>query len=250
MTRNRQSVRHKKVWGEIAELGRLLAADKKRSIPKIQDGWMDRLLNLVAPKDHASRSYRYLARKIEEDLPVGRKSRTLIFTSPCPAGLVAETLMMFSYFLQDELDCKVLMVDGTFRQDGLSRRFMSGVYPGFMDLLYGNEGLEPGDLILSTGRKNIFLLPSGNSPKAGFSSLNPEKIKSLIHRLEGEFNYLLIQQGSILRDTRYLPFTSLADRILLLVEEGETRVAELEECQRLFREYKLSNVRLVMSRPR
>lgn len=250
MTGNRQSARQKKILAEITDLGRLLATDKKLSIPKIQDGWMGRLLNLVAPKDHASRSYRYLARKIEEDLSASRKSHALIFTSPCSAELVADTLMMFSYFLQDELDCKVLMVDGTFRQDALGLRFMPGVYPGFMDLLYGNEALEPGDLIVPTGRKNIFLLPSGNSPKAGFSSLNPEKIKSLIRQLEVGFDYILIQQGSILRDTRYLPFTSLVDRILLLVEEGETLVTELEECQRLFREYKLSNVRLVMSRPR
>lgn len=250
MTVNRQSARQKKILGEITDLGRLLAADKKLSIPKMQDGWMGNLLNFFAPKDPASRSYRYLARKIEEDLGDECKSRTLILTSPCSADLVADTLMMFSYFLQDELDCKVLMVDGTFRKDGLSRRFMPGVYPGFMDLLYGNEALEADDLVVPTGRRNIFMLPSGNSPKSGFSSLNPEKVKSLLRQLESGFDYILIQQGSILRDTRYLPFTSMVDRILLLVEEGETLVSELEECQRLFQEYRLSNVRLVMSRPR
>lgn len=250
MTRNTQFTRQKKAWGELAELKRLFPADKKLSIPKMYDGWIGKLMKLIAPKDPASRSYRYLARKIEEELSGSHAGRTLIFTSPCTAGLVADTLMMFSYFLQDELDCNVLVIDGTFRYDGLSERFMHKGSPGLMDLLYGNNELNPADLIRPTDKKNIFLLPSGSAPKARFPSLRSEKIKSLIRQLEGQFKYILIQQGSILKDTRYLLFTSLVDRIFLLVEEGETLVSELEECQRLFREYKLSNVRLVMSRPR
>lgn len=248
MTRNRQTAREKKVWGEVTELRSRLAG-KKLSIPEIYDGWVEKLMKLIGPKGPASRSYRYLARKIEEDLPGRSKGRTLIFTSPGSADLVSDTLMMFSYFLQDELDCNVLIIDGTFRKDGLSKRLMHEESAGLMDLVYGNGTLATDDLIKPTDKNNIFLLPLGNTPKTRFSSPNPEKLKSLLRQFESRFDYVLIQQGSILRDTRYLLFTALADRIFLLVEEGETLVSELEECQRLFREYRLSNVRLIMSRP-
>ena len=61
-----------------------------------------------------------------------------------------------------------------------------------------------------------------------------------------QFDFILIQQGSITLDTRYLMFAQLADLVLLCCEEGATLVSEFEACQEIFREYEVENVGVIL----
>lgn len=218
------------------------------SVSGVYNGWVDRLLQFVEPREPASRSYRYLARRIEQDLAHKGTTRLLAFTSPDAAELTTDALLMFACSLQDELGCRVLLVDATFRKEGLSGRLGCAAAPGLMDLLYSGR-YQPDDLIQPTAKRDISVLPAGGAPQDGFLPLNPERIQPLLTTLSGRFDYILIQHGSILKDTRYLLFAKLVDLIVLLVEEGGTLVTELESCQKLFRSHGLGNVRLVLSKP-
>lgn len=215
---------------------------------RVEGGLAWRLMRLFRTRTPASKSYRYLARQIEADLPAGERSRCIAVGSPASMRMNTESLLMFAYFLQDELGCRVLLVDGTFSAEGVGAALGHSDAPGFLDLLYnGNYALDKA--ILPTSRRNISLLPAGRPPKDGFLPLRAEHIDPLLGALRERFDYVLIQQGSLLKDTRHLVLAGATDLALLLVEEGVTRVSEMEDCQTLLRDYQIANYRFVISRP-
>lgn len=216
-------------------------------MPKSRPGWLVRILSVFGQRDPASRSYRYLARKIDLSMPSREDGRTIVLTSPGSLKVCTETLLMFSYILQDEIGCKVLLVDATFRDDGVGARLGHRLAPGFMELLYNDEH-DLDALLQSTERRNIHILPAGRPTGEVLPPLGLDRIRPVLDAACERFDYVLIQQGSVLGDTRYLPIARAADLILLLVEDGTTPVEELEECQRLFREHQVSNIRVVMSK--
>lgn len=180
-------------------------------------------------------------------MPSGEHGRTIVLTSPGSMKVGTETMLMFSHVLQDEIGCKVLLVDATFRDDGVGARLGHRLAPGFMELLYNDEhNLD--SLVQSTERRNIHILPAGRPTGEVLPPLGPDRIKPVLDAACEQFDYVLIQQGSVLGDTRYLPIARAVDLILLLVEDGVTPVEELEECQRLLREHQVSNIRVVMSK--
>jgi hypothetical protein len=210
--------------------------------------WKERLAQHRNGKLPASRSYRYLARQISEELPCDEGGRTIVVSSLGPLELSNETLLMFAYFMRDELDCSILIVDGTFREGGVGTRLGHSGAPGFLDLVYGNERWL-GELVRPTPRRGIFALPVGRAPPLPVLPIQDENIAALFSEARRSFDYVLVQQTSILEDTRYLLCTNSADLILLLIDEGVTPVEELERCKKVFRDYQISNVRLVLSTP-
>jgi len=198
----------------------------------------------------ASRSYRYLARQIDNDLAQIKGGRTIAFSSTQSLSFSTETTLMFSFFLQDELDSKVLIVDGIFRSGGVGSRLGYSENPGLLNYLYQKKSRWQ-DYVCNTQRESMSVLPSGvlGVSDNGFYSLDPDKVGSMVREAKEKFDYILIQQGSPLEDTRYLHFTAMTDMVVLLAEEGITMVEDLESCQKFFKDYQISNVRLVISKP-
>lgn len=212
----------------------------------IGDWWKERVGRWRSAKFPASRSYRYLARQIMAELPHDQGGRTILVSSLGPLELSNETLLMFSYFMRDELGCSILLVDGTFREGGISARLGHNGAPGFLDLVYGNQRWL-GELVRPTQRRGIFTLPVGRAPAYPPLPIQDTNIASLFEEARRSFDYVLLQQTCILEDTRYLLCASSADLILLLIDEGVTPLDELERCKKVFRDYQISNVRLVLS---
>jgi len=116
-----------------------------------------------------------------------------------------------------------------------------------MELLYNDEHNQD-SLVHTTGRQDIHILPAGRLSGKILPSLEPNRVRPILETACELYDYVLIQQGSILGDTRYVPIIKAVDLILLLVEDGVTPVEELEQCQRLFHDYQVSNIRVVMSK--
>jgi Mrp family chromosome partitioning ATPase len=210
--------------------------------------WKERTSQRRGNKLPASRSYRYLARQIASERPYAEGGRTILVSSLVPLELSNETLLMFAYFMRDELGCSILLVDGTFREGGIGARLGHNGAPGFLDLVYGNERWA-GELVRPTQRRGIFALPVGRPPPLPVLPIQEENIATLFREVRRSFDYVLVQQTSILDDTRYLRCAGDADLILLLIDEGVTSSEELERCKKVFRDYQIANVRLVLSTP-
>lgn len=217
-------------------------------MPANRAGWLDRILRVFDQRAPASRSFRYLARKIELDMPKGEDGHAIIITSPGSIKVNTDTLLMFSYVIQDEIGCKVLLVDATFRDDGIGARLGYQSAPGFMEMLYDDDDDERDPLVRATERKNISILPAGRLTGKALPPLAPDRVRLVLEAMRKRFDYVLIQQGSVLGDTRYVSIARSVDLVLLLVEDGVTPVRELERCQRLLHDHQVSNFRVVMSK--
>ena len=197
----------------------------------------------------AALSYRYLARQIDIDLPRTGGGRTILLSSSVPAAASNEAMLMFSHALAEELGVRILLVDGTFSAEGVGSALGHDGATGLMDLVY--DGVhDPLDAIQETPRHNISLLPAGR-PRSGRPMPIPgDRVARLYEQLCGRFDYVLVQQGSITADTRYLVSAAKADLILVLVEEGVTPVDELDRCLEVFRSHQILGIRLVLCEPR
>jgi len=158
-------------------------------------------------------------------------------------------MLMLSFFIADELGRRVLMVDATLRQSGVGATLGHQDAPGMLDVMYGSD-CRLKDLIVSTVRRNISLIPGGRLPLNPRLVLRADRIADFFAEARREFDYVLVQQTAISDDTRYLDFVGEADLTLILVAEGSTLVDELGKCTTVFRDHDVSNVRVVMTTPK
>ena len=207
--------------------------------------WIRDFIDTVTRTKPASISYRYLARHIAVRFEDNERTKCIVFSSADWLTVSNDVLLMVAYFLHTELNTRVLLVDGSFRDDGVSDRFGFTQEAGLSECLY-ESGHTLSHYIKPTANPGVFVLPAG---KLSDQAKHPVEAQSFLSRLEklNQFDYVLIQQGPIVLDTRYLTFAQSADLVLLYVREGSTLVSELKECQKIFRDYKIQNVGLIIS---
>jgi Mrp family chromosome partitioning ATPase len=211
---------------------------------------LGRLLRPRSADSPALLSYRFLARQIEMDLPLEDGSgRTILMSSSVPPASSNEAMLLFSYALAEELGSRILLVDSTFGDAGVGAILGHVGAPGVIDLLYGTEHALT-DLVLPTKRHNISVLPAGRPRIGRLLPIEADRVVSLYEPLCNRFDYILVQQGPISEDTRYLAFATKADLVVLMVEEGVTQVDELDRSLDVFRNHQITNIRLVLCAPR
>ena len=217
-----------------------------KRIGKLAKRLSQRVQAFLPQKKLASKTYRFLARQIVSDLAGIESTPKIVFSSTGDLDLNSEILLMLAYFLQDEYGCNVLLIDGTFRKGGISDRLGINNPVGFMDYLCG-EHWKPNPLITGTANKNIFVMPAGSTPFLGPQFLERGLLESRLQTAARGFRYLFLQQDCILNDSRYLGLNQVCDLVLLHAVERETRLQELEECQKLYEDQMIHNVRLILS---
>jgi len=197
-------------------------------------------------KELASRSYRFLARQLAKDVAGVEGAPKIVVSSTGSLELSSEILLMLAYFLQDEFRCRILLVDGTFRQGGISHRLGIANPLGFMDYLCSKD-CQPETLIVPTGNKNVFVMPSGSGLSMDQQLVERDQISARLNRASRSFAYVIVQQDRILNDSRYLVFNEIADLVLLHAVEQKTRQNDLELCQKVYEDHSIHGVRLVLS---
>lgn len=221
-----------------------------QSTTRLVGTWTKRLYRrvstLLTNRKFASTTYRFLARQIATDLKGMEGTPKIVFSSTGDLALNSEILLMLAYFMQDELSCNVLLIDGTFRKGGISERLGLNNPIGFMDYLC-SEHWTPNPLIASTVNSNVFVIPAGNTPSLRAEPLGRPLVESRLDEAAKGFSYVFIQQDAIVRDTRYLVFNEVADMVLLHAVERETRLHDLETCQKVYEDHQIHGVRLILS---
>lgn len=211
--------------------------------------WLPLMRRARSPESPAALSYRFLARQINIDLPRTHGGRTILLSSSVPPAASNEAMLMFSHALAEELGVRVLLVDATFGGEGIGHVLGHDGAPGLMDLVYDSP-FAPSEVIQGTSRHNISVMPAGRARIGRPLPVEIDRVAEIYQQLCGRFDYVLVQQGSIIADTRYLVCAAKADLILVLVEEGVTPVDELDRSLEVFRGHQISSVRLVLCEPR
>lgn len=191
-----------------------------------------------------SLAFRHLARRIGTARSDGRRTATILLSALCDAAPANDTMLMFAAMLQDELGGRLLIIDATLRNDGVSTALGMAGAPGLSETRADvpSAALE---MIQPLPRRSVYLLPAGRRPDTSDAATLP----TLLPLLSRRFDHILIQQHAIFGDTRYLPSAAAADLVLLLAEEGNSRMRDLARCRDTFRANAIDRVGLLLALP-
>jgi Mrp family chromosome partitioning ATPase len=195
-----------------------------------------------SPPANASTSFRFLARRIGNDLPAD-DGRTIVLSSLVDGPSSGETASMLAWYLRDELACDVLVIDGGFRDGALSAHFGLQDSPGLLNSIRSGSKFQDHAKRIAEG---ISLLPvgTGSSETQNFDSA---LVARLLKAAQEKWPYVVVLHGPVGSDTRFVAFGAMADLVLLLAEEGGTRLAEVEAANELYHQNGIAGVQLLMT---
>ncbi|MET0362499.1 MAG: hypothetical protein ABW048_12205, partial [Sphingobium sp.] len=155
-----------------------------------------------------------------------------------------ETVLLLSAMMQDELGGRVLLIDATLRDGGIGALLGAQGQPGLSEAR-ADDLQSLAALIRPLHRQSLFLLGAGLVPAASRAA----DMAGIVSTLAQDFDHIVIQQQAITADTRYLAMAGQADLVLLLAEEGRSRMAALTLCRDTFHANGIDNVGLILTVP-
>ncbi|WP_416464972.1 hypothetical protein [Sphingomonas sp. VDB2] len=209
-------------------------ADGARRIGAAAGRTLDRF---HAPTDHASRSYRYLAQRIGS-------ARTILLSALCDADAANDTLLLLAAMLQAERGGRLLLIDATLDDAGLSVPLGAGGQPGLSDIR-PDDPWSAVEVMQLLARPEMILLGAGQRPAAG----RPDLVAAMLPFLAERFDQILIQQRAIMADSRNLALATRADLIWALAEEGRSPMARLAAARDAFHANGIADVGLILTVP-
>jgi Mrp family chromosome partitioning ATPase len=213
-----------------------------------RDGWLGRLLRPDARRTTDNRSFLRLATRIEFELTDGGVGHSLLLAAPRSARIVSHATLELGFCLAEDLGRRVLLVDATFCNSGIGAVLGLEKNPGLADLLGGADRLFE-STIRATRHERIFILTSGNVAATDPATLRSANLEGLLRHATAVFDYVLIQGSPVLDDARSLILSPLVERILLIAEEGKTRLEDLEHSCRDLNACRAAAVNLVLVKP-
>ncbi len=226
----------------------LLVSDKHGLAKR---GWYERIKGIVLRSpDSATRSYRYMSRLLERELKGHERGVNLVFSSPDDEAVTSDAVLMLGFCLQSELGCRVLIIDTTLKRgvDSISKRFGIEESTGYAEMLAADKK-SLSETVQSSGRVGVDLLARGCLDTLGLAALERESIRAFLDMVASAYDYILIQQGGALTDTRYLLVNALADVVFLVAEENKTMMNAIDDDQRLLADNGVENVRILLKAP-
>jgi polysaccharide biosynthesis transport protein len=157
-----------------------------------------------------------------------RPLHTIAVTSPGPSeGKSTISVNLASALAQ--AGSRVLLIDADLRHPVLHTIFKHGKKPGLSDLIVMNG--DPAQAIFATGLDGLFCLPCGTIPPSPADLLTLNSTRALLERLEGEYDYVVIDTPPVLvaADTPILG--ALADTSIMVVRAGRTALDALEDAR-------------------
>ena len=127
---------------------------------------------------------------------------------------------------------RVLVIDCDLRRPSQHRMFSTKKTPGLSDYLAGVEP-DVDTLIQPTMHENLFILSAGNKTPSPNELLGSNKMTELVERLEGEWDYVILDTPPLLLLSDATLVSRAVDGILMVVRMGYTNRNLLKEVQKL-----------------
>jgi len=157
-----------------------------------------------------------------------RLLRTIAVTSPGPnEGKSTIAVNLASVLVQ--AGSRVLLVDADLRHPVLHTVFKHGKKPGLSDLVVLNS--SPDQAIFATGLDGLFCLPCGTIPPSPADLLTLNATRDLLKRLEGEYDYVVIDTPPVLVAADTPVIGALVDTSIMVVRAGRTALDALEDAR-------------------
>lgn len=139
------------------------------------------------------------------------------------------TAVNLSLSLAMDLAHTVLLVDADMRSPSVHRLFGVGADPGLSEYLLDNAPLT--QLLIHPGIGRFVFLPGGRSIKNSAEALASPRMTGLVHELKHRYPARLVvfDLPPLLSRADSVGFVPHLDALLLVVEEGRTASAEIEQ---------------------
>ena len=159
---------------------------------------------------------------------VERKLHTIAVTSPGPSeGKSTVAVNLASVLAQ--AGARVLLIDADMRHPVLHSVLKHAKRPGLSDLIILRS--DPATAVFPTKLDGLYCLPCGTVPPSPADLLTLNSTRSLLERLEGEYEYVVIDTPPVLVASDTPIIGGLADTTVMVVRAGKTTLDALEDAR-------------------
>jgi capsular exopolysaccharide synthesis family protein len=128
---------------------------------------------------------------------------------------------------------RTVLLDCDLRQQSTSEAFRNQLRPGLSELLRGTAELT--DVISKDPTTRTYVIPAGSMVPNSADLLMSQQMRDLIAELREGFDYVVMDTSPLLPVVDALALATVADKVLLIVEWGQTPRAAISEAFKVLR---------------
>jgi capsular exopolysaccharide synthesis family protein len=185
----------------------------------------------LAPKSLAAEQYRALRTRLAFAEGAGAL-RTVLITSPQKGEGKSVTSANLALTMAQELQRRVVLVEGDLRKPSLQHLFGLPAGPGLADYLSGAAELK--DIMKFLPEHNLTVIPAGSTPMNPAELLGSTAMRRMLDHLRTRFDRVILDTPPVLPLADVAILAPLVDGALMVVRAGVTPKPAIENALRAF----------------
>jgi non-specific protein-tyrosine kinase len=172
--------------------------------------------------------YKVLRTRIQQKTG-GNNRNAIMITSPMSSEGKTTTAVNLSFTFAKAYNQTVLLIDGDLRRQGIHRLLGVDSDKGLVDYLVSDQPLK--NFIIWPGVKQMTLISGGQTIQNSAELLGSERMKALVQEMKKRYSdrYLIFDAPPVLLGADALTLSPLVDGIVMVVEEGKTRMRDIRK---------------------
>jgi polysaccharide biosynthesis transport protein len=191
----------------------------------------NRLLRRIVDEPNSYFSEAVHAMRISLEL-ASANPKVILITSALP-GEGKSTAAMLLAASSASSGKRTVLLDCDLRQQSTSQAFRNKSELGLSELLRGTAELK--DVISKDPATKTCVIPAGSMVSNSADLLMSQRMRDLIAELRGEFDYIVMDTSPLLLVIDALALATVADKVLVIVEWGQTSRADISEAFKVLR---------------
>jgi len=128
-----------------------------------------------------------------------------------------------------QLGRRVLLIDGDLRKPRLHEVFRISNRTGLVNVLAGGD--DPSEVLSTVGVPNLNIIPSGPVPPNPSELLSSDRMRELLRRARGRFDFVIVDTPPVLAVTDATIIGSMTDGVVLCLRAGKVLREDARTCR-------------------
>lgn len=185
----------------------------------------NRIITYTYPKELSVEALKSLRTNLQFSFDEVKKCRIILITGAIPSvGKSFISVNLAAAFQQ--IEQKVLLIDGDLRRGYLNKYFLSTRSPGLSEAIVNAKTLE--ECIQSTAYEGLDLMPTGTLPPNPSEILSKPSFKMLLDKLSNYYQYIIIDTPPVLLATDFAIIARYTNANFAVVRQNFQTMHEIE----------------------